>query len=253
MEWITSFNFARLSICLLHSLLCTSITIGFSYIIERSCHVHHFLNKLAVVVNIVGASCKRNDEFRKAQADDIAYLISIDELETGRGLNQVGTLPRARDTRWGSHLRSIASLIDKFSATCQVLLNIIDDGSTYLQVGDADAAYYGMTTFEFVFILHLMKEIMEITDELCRALQSKSQDILHAMSLVESTKTLLQELRDAECDPLLDKVRSFCGKRNIDSPDMDARYVGRHGKARGQQDKFTIRHHYQVKCLIIYV
>ena len=128
--------------------------------------VYHFFTKLTTIVNIVGASCKCNDEFKQAQADEIAHMISIDELETGRGLNQIGTLQRAGDTRWGSHLRSVSSLINKFSATCVVLLNIIDDGGTYLQKGDADAAYEAMTTFEFVFILHLMKEIMEIADEL---------------------------------------------------------------------------------------
>jgi hypothetical protein len=194
----------------------------------------------------IGASCKRNDEFQQAQAEEIAYMIAIDELETGRGLNQIGTLQRAGDTRWGSHLRSVSSLINKFSSTCVVLLKIIDDGGTYLQRGDADAAYESMTSFEFVFILHLMKELMEITDELCQALQCKSEDILHAMNLVASTKALIQELRDDGWDSLLTNVTSFCEARNIDLLDMNARYVGRRGRARGQQDDFTIKHHYQV-------
>ncbi|GAV62763.1 Dimer_Tnp_hAT domain-containing protein, partial [Cephalotus follicularis] len=39
------------------------------------------------------------------------------ELETGRGANQIGTLQRAGDTRWSSHLNSITSLIRMFHAT----------------------------------------------------------------------------------------------------------------------------------------
>lgn len=91
-----------------------------------------------------------------------------------------------------------------------------------------------------------MREIMGITDDLCRALQKKSQDILHAMTLVASTKALLQRLRDDGCDHILIEVSSFCEARNIPLPNMNARYVDREGKARGQQDNFTIKHHYQV-------
>jgi len=54
--------------------------------------VHHFFTKLNFITNIVGASCKRADELKVAQASDIAYLISIDELETGTGMNQIGSL-----------------------------------------------------------------------------------------------------------------------------------------------------------------
>jgi hypothetical protein len=35
-------------------------------------------------------------------------------------------------------------------------------------------------------------------------------------------------------------VKSFCEKRNIDVPDMSARYVARRGRARHQQADFTI-------------
>ena len=66
------------------------------------------------------------------------------------------------------------------------------------------------------------------------------------MNLVVSTKALIQKLRDDGCDSLLTEVSSFCEIRNIDLPDMSARYVGRRGRARGQQDDFTIKHHYQV-------
>ena len=48
--------------------------------------------------------------------------------------------------------------------------------------------------FEFFFILHLEKETMEITDKLCQALQSQSQDILNVMHLVSSTKDLSKNL-----------------------------------------------------------
>ncbi|XP_028085633.1 uncharacterized protein LOC114286660 [Camellia sinensis] len=58
-----------------------------------------------------------------------------------------------------------------FSATCAVLRNIINDRSKLNQRAEADGVYDSITSFEFVFILHLMRDIMEITDDLCQALQ----------------------------------------------------------------------------------
>ena len=46
-----------------------------------------FFDRLAFIINIVGASCKRNKQLKLAQDAKFAYLIDIDELETGRGLN----------------------------------------------------------------------------------------------------------------------------------------------------------------------
>ncbi|XP_062161921.1 uncharacterized protein LOC133868946 [Alnus glutinosa] len=172
-----------------------------------------------------GASNMR--ELRISQTAEIAYLIEINEIESGRGLNQISTLQRAGDTRWSSHLRSVSSLIKIFSPVCEVILKIIDVGTTSSQRAEADPVYQVMTSFEFVFILHLMKETMQITDHLCQELQSKSQDILSAMNLVSFTKAYIQQYRDDKWDDLLTNVKSFCEKRNIDIPDMNARYVER--------------------------
>ncbi|KAL0008765.1 hypothetical protein SO802_010267 [Lithocarpus litseifolius] len=208
--------------------------------------VQSFFNRLSSIVNVVGASCKRVEQQKKAYADQIAYFVEIGELETGRGLNQISTLQRAGDTRWGSHLRSISSLVNIFSPTCEILLKIIKEGNTTSQREAAYSCYHAMISFEFVFILHLMKEIMKIIDALCQALQCQSQDILNAMNFVSSTKALIQKFRDEEWDNLLTTVKSFCEARDIDVPDMNARYVERGGLARFQQDDFTIEHHYRI-------
>ena len=57
-----------------------------------------------------------------------------------------------------------------FTSTVEVLLNIIDDTSDGEHRAEAESAYYGLTSFEFVFILHPEKETMEITDKLFQAL-----------------------------------------------------------------------------------
>ena len=74
-----------------------------------------------------------------------------------------------------------------FDATCEVLQNAIEDGNYSLR-GDANSAYDILTSFEFIFLLHLMRDILVVTNDLCHALQCKNQDIFHAMSLVSLLK-----------------------------------------------------------------
>ncbi|XP_058733469.1 uncharacterized protein LOC131605090 [Vicia villosa] len=67
--------------------------------------VHKFVEKLIFIVNVVCSSTKRHDELQAAQLEEIAYLLNIDEIVTGKGANQAGTLKRAGYTRWGITLR----------------------------------------------------------------------------------------------------------------------------------------------------
>jgi len=129
-----------------------------------------------------------------------------------------------------------------FNATCSVLKNIINEGFTYSQRRDANAAYKMITSFQFIFNLHLMKEIIGVTDGLCQHLQQKSQDILTAVQMVTNTKKIIQKLRDEDWDSLLEEVVSFCKKFEIDIPNLRARYVQCRG--RHQQDHITVEHYY---------
>jgi hypothetical protein len=54
--------------------------------------VHTFFQNLIFIINIVSASCKRNDELQAFQATTIEHLVDIDEIEMGKGVNQVGGL-----------------------------------------------------------------------------------------------------------------------------------------------------------------
>jgi hypothetical protein len=78
-----------------------------------------------------------------------------------------------------------------FNASCSILNTVSKDGANYSQCGDVDAAYMILTLFEFILILHLMKDTMGITNMLCQISQQKSIDILNAMSQVSTTQSLL--------------------------------------------------------------
>nr|XP_023876407.1 zinc finger protein 862-like [Quercus suber] len=106
--------------------------------------VHQFFDHLVNIINIVVGSTKRNDELQHAQAEQVENMIASNEIETGRGANQIGTLQRAGDTRWGSYFQSICSLINMFDDTCKVINTISEEGANYKQRGDAEGAYQMM-------------------------------------------------------------------------------------------------------------
>lgn len=194
---------------------------------SREVHeVHNFFQHANFIINVVSASPKRNDELLANQAAAIAREIELGELDTGRGANQISSLQRPGDTRWSSHYRSILSLKKMFGATVSVLRNIANDRSvSKYSRGDASGALRIIVTFDFVFILHLMEKIMKITDVLCQSLQKKNIDILNAVDSVSNTKVLLGELRNNGWETLLEEVKLFCGKHEIDIPDLSKKYV----------------------------
>jgi hypothetical protein len=89
-------------------------------------------------------------------------------------------------------------------------------------------------------------KVLEITDLLCRTLQLKSQDILNAMDVVKSTKTMIQELRDKGWADLIKNVNIFCESISIPVPNLDDHYIVRRGRARHQEEDITMEHHYKV-------
>ncbi|TYH76979.1 hypothetical protein ES332_D04G122600v1 [Gossypium tomentosum] len=147
----------------------------------------------------------------------------------------IGTLQPPGETRRN---------VKMYNATSTVLENLKNIASNYSQQGDAHHAYNRLRYFKFIFILHMMKEVLGITDNLCQALQCHSQDILNAMSLVLTTKYLIQKLRDDGWNKLLKNVISFCETWELNFPYMNAQYIV--GHSRNKKEDVTVEHHYQV-------
>ncbi|KAL7586575.1 hypothetical protein Lser_V15G38315 [Lactuca serriola] len=127
--------------------------------------------------------------------------------------------------------------------------DIATKGSTSSQKGDAIFALKHAMSFDFVIVLHMMKDIMGITDKLCQSLQQKSIDIINALALVSTTKILLQKLKDEGWQSLLDQVVCFCKRSDILVPDMNEtyKYVIR---TRRDKENITAEHHYRVELFI---
>src|ERR1044072_126268 len=93
-----------------------------------------------------------------------------------------------------------------------------------------------------------MREIMGMTNMLCQALQQQSQDVVNAMNLVCSTKTLIQELREIGWGELFATVKSFYEKHNIEIPDLnDVHSTTRFGRSRLEENQVTIEHFFRVE------
>ncbi|KDO37694.1 hypothetical protein CISIN_1g037929mg, partial [Citrus sinensis] len=132
------------------------------------------------ICNFINTSFKRYVELKAVKEKEIVESIVSEELET------------RIYTRWSSHFTSVSRFIEMFGATLEVLRKMINDGPTQDMCGEAKCAYREMTSFEFVFILLLLDKVLRISNILCRALQTKSLDILNALNYV--TITSLYEL-----------------------------------------------------------
>nr|KAJ0190611.1 hypothetical protein LSAT_V11C800451620 [Lactuca sativa] len=60
--------------------------------------VHNFFKTLNFIVNVISSSSKHNDQLQDAQIAEISHLIEVDEIESGKGKNQIRTLQRPGDT-----------------------------------------------------------------------------------------------------------------------------------------------------------
>ncbi|XP_050136101.1 uncharacterized protein LOC126611783 [Malus sylvestris] len=204
------------------------------------------------MVNNIGASCKRRDTLREMKQKELMKALENDSLMTGRGLNQETSLKRAGATRWNSHYGTLISLITMFSSVVNMLEMIVDN-NTNDSVAEANRLLKDIQSFEFVFLLFFMKSILGITNDLSQALQRDDQEIMNAMTLVNTSKEQLLYMRNDEgFDLLVDKVLSFCVQHHIEVINMDETYVA-HGRLRHNTHKKTNRHRYKVELFSVVI
>uniref|UniRef100_A0A0R0F758 TTF-type domain-containing protein n=1 Tax=Glycine max TaxID=3847 RepID=A0A0R0F758_SOYBN len=183
--------------------------------------VSGFFGKVNMLVNFIRSSNKRQKLLRDKQVSQFAKLIEEGQIETGSGLNQESSIARAGDTRWGSHFRSLTSLMTIYGAIIEVLEEVGKDTS-FEKYGETMLLLDVLQSFDFIFMLYMMVEILGFTNDLSVALQKRDQDLLNALSLVKATKEELQEMRNDGWEELISKVMEICNKHDINVPDLDA-------------------------------
>ncbi|XP_022870196.1 zinc finger MYM-type protein 1-like [Olea europaea var. sylvestris] len=93
----------------------------------RNCMLGDLFDILAIIMNLVGAPCKRVDALQTSYQANILEKLNIGKLTGGSGQFQEMSLARPGDTRWGSHLLTITHFINMFNAIIDVLENILED------------------------------------------------------------------------------------------------------------------------------
>jgi uncharacterized protein YoxC len=231
--------------CFAHQLQLVVVIVATS-----SADIADFFNYVPLIVSNVAASCMRKDALLAKHHDVLLEKIEIGEIMTGKGLNQESSLARPRDTRWGSHLKTLLRILVMWEAIIDVLEIVKKDSIKPTCNGEALGLIGKMESFDFVFILHLMIELLSMTDILSRALQRKDQDIDEAMHLIADVKDSLQDMRENGWEPLLKKVKTFCQKNEIEVPDMD-KEINVRGTSRRRKQKVTNKHYYHVEIFLV--
>ncbi|KAM7470081.1 hypothetical protein LguiA_008264 [Lonicera macranthoides] len=227
--------------CFAHQLQLTLVAVS-----KKNTRVGSFFYHVGVLSNIVGASCKRRDLLCEKQFEAIIEWIYSGERETGICLNQETTLKRVGHTCLGSHFGTLCGLIDLFSSVIDMLEVIEDEGLYDGQRAQAEDLKLHLQTFEFVFILHMMKIILGITNDLSQALQRRDQDLINAMTYVQVSKRRLQKMKDDGWESFFDIVSSFCTKHGVGIPNMGDLFVV-HGRSRRNAEEKTNLHYYRVE------
>ena len=235
--------------CFAYQLQLTLVVVAKNHI-----QVASLFNLVSTLLNVVGGSCKRHDMLDEKQKNYVRETLGKGEIPSGQCLNQETSLKRAVDTRWGSHYATLINLILMYSSIIDVLEIIKEDGSNVDQRAKANGLLHLLEDFDFAFTLHLMKNVLGISNELSQALQRKDQDIINAMNLVNITKLRLQTMKDNGWESLLQEVNSFCDKHFINIPNMEDIFFSK-GRSRrgGKAQGITTEHHYRVELFYIVV
>ncbi|XP_050209345.1 uncharacterized protein LOC126660062 [Mercurialis annua] len=233
--------YARYVHCFAHQLQLAVVAVAKTLpIIENS------FSYLSLLVNTVGASCKRKDALRQSQHDLMVTRLENGEISSGRGLHQETSLVRPGDTRWGSHYQTILRILLMWSSVMEVLGNVHDDATGSKEKGAALGLLDRMENFEFVFTLHLMKKVLAITNGLSQVLQEKNQNIVNALDMVRAVKVKFQSFREDGWNDLFDEIRKFCVKNSIDVPNLEDSLSNRwRSKREGQT--ITYSHRFRVE------
>jgi hypothetical protein len=147
--------------CFAHQLQLVVVTVSTS-----TPAIADFFNYVSLIVNTVGASCMRKDVLLAKHHDVLLEKLEKGEISSGRGLNQESSLARPRDTRWGSHLKTLVRILVMWEAILEVLEIVKKDFVKPTCNGGAFGIIGKMESFDFVFIMHLMIELLSITNSL---------------------------------------------------------------------------------------
>ncbi|KAJ4788590.1 zinc finger MYM-type-like protein [Rhynchospora pubera] len=119
------------------------------------------------------------------------------------------------------YYNAIVSLIADYSSVLDLVAFTYRCGLRY-ENKNLHQSHKSEYTFEFAFCLHLMRDIVSLTNEISQLLQMRENEIEKAVSLVGVVNQKLGDLRGHGWELLFSEVSAFCEKNEIEVPDMTA-------------------------------
>ncbi|KAK9665781.1 hypothetical protein RND81_14G135800 [Saponaria officinalis] len=230
--------------CFAHQLQLTLVAVA-----KENKDCAKFFQHLGIVLNNIGYSCKRLEKVRDIQADKVLEALASGESESGKGLNQELGLSRPGETRWGSHFKSISRVMSLYATLIKVFEIISKEAKSVDDRAKAEIGIDHLESFEFVFMLHLMKVVYGYTNSLCEALQRKDQDIVNAMTILDLTKEHLKKVKNDGWDQFFHTVSNFCAKHKIEVPNM-ADFYAPPGRSRRRLVNVLNLHRFRVDMFL---
>ncbi|XP_059277721.1 uncharacterized protein LOC132031852 [Lycium ferocissimum] len=146
--------------CFAHQLRLTLVAF-----VKKNSDVDDFFCIVTNVLNIVGASYKRGFA-RTTSSCKVRRVAHFTVKCTQTGLNQnVGFNDRVI-LRWGSHYKTLQNFIDIFPSILYVLEFAACECPNYIDRLTAESLVDKIKGFDFVFMLHLMLEVLKKTNYL---------------------------------------------------------------------------------------
>lgn len=173
--------------------------------LDKVTDIRNFFGELQSLVAFMRAR-KRTSTFYECQKK-----LNVGDKEKCR----IRKLKNFSDTRWTSHDRVISVVHDKYDALRDTL-KILCTSEDRVTSSNARIFLKIISSFNFILVLKLVREIFLITTPTSCYLQSKNLDFIQALHLIDKTKQLLEALRsDEQFYDLVKDAKKFAMDNNL--------------------------------------
>lgn len=216
--------------------------------------VRNTFGTLSTLHNFIKASSKRYAIFKKLQESNaenktIPDHSNIDNQKVQEDLKNIKkkTLKSLSDTRWNCRIEAIKSVLENLETIFQTLLEIesIDTHSG----SDAASLSRCVKNFEFIFCLHVLREILGLTNVLNLYLQLPKNNYATVKDMAMHT---IESLKDYRCDSKFNELwilsKTVCDQNKLDPPKIPrmSKVPNRHGGGAKQAVYQDVQHYFKI-------
>lgn len=179
---------------------------------DRNKCVFDFLGTVQFVYAFIEGSPQRHAIFEKFAKENGATI------QTLKSLSQ---------TRWACRAEAVNAIKNNYNS----LLKALEEINSKCLIPEVSAKcrglMYQLTTFEFIFCLNLMQPILQLILKVSSYLQTSNLELFNAVSLVQSLRSSLNELRisNNEFLTIFKNTQEMCEENDIVIPKVKNRKV----------------------------